>query len=479
MYILKNAWTQITRNKGRNLLISLIVIVIAVSSTVTLSIYHSANNLIESYKDSYDIEATLRMNRNLVMNGGKDGSFNFEDMQEEYDKIPSLTVDEIKKYGDSSYVKNYYYTLSLGMNAKDLEKATSKNNNMMFQESIGSSGKSVDFTLMGYNQLSAMNEFLSGSYTISDGKVSEDFSANECMINEELATVNNLKVGSSITMVNPNDSTKTYTLKITGIFKDNEESNDNKMSMFSKSANMILTNTSVIEKMTKDDSSLNAEINPTFLLNSGNDIEAFTNELTSKGLNSNYAVSTNLDEADDALSEISNLKTFSLTFLIITLMIGGIVLIILNMINVRERKYEIGVLRTIGMKKSKVAMQFLCELFMVSFVSLIIGLGIGSILSVPVANKLLESEINSSAENREQMNKNFGGMTGSAGSVGGGLQIKGNPNITKVDSIDAVVDVSVVLELLGVGILLTVISSLASAIAIMRFSPLNILKERS
>jgi len=51
--------------------------------------------------------------------------------------------------------------------------------------------------------------------------------------------------------------------------------------------------------------------------------------------------------------------------------------------------------------------------------------------------------------------------------------------VETIDSIEAVVDFTVVLQLLGIGILLTLMSSLASMISIQRFSPLTILKERS
>lgn len=55
----------------------------------------------------------------------------------------------------------------------------------------------------------------------------------------------------------------------------------------------------------------------------------------------------------------------------------------------------------------------------------------------------------------------------------------GVSNIEPVSSINAVVDIKVLFELLGIGILLTIISSVASMISIQRFSPLTILKERS
>ena len=55
----------------------------------------------------------------------------------------------------------------------------------------------------------------------------------------------------------------------------------------------------------------------------------------------------------------------------------------------------------------------------------------------------------------------------------------GVAEVNKIDTINAVVDFKVLIELLGIGILLTLIGSLGSMIAISRFSPLTILKERS
>lgn len=55
MYILKNSLISITRNKGRNILIGIIILVISCASTVTLAIRNTANNLVKEYEESHDI----------------------------------------------------------------------------------------------------------------------------------------------------------------------------------------------------------------------------------------------------------------------------------------------------------------------------------------------------------------------------------------------------------------------------------------
>ena len=122
MYILKNALISITRNKGRNLLIGIIIVVIALSSAVTLAIRNSASSLINSYENKYDVKATIGVNRENMRGGmrpeegmsDEDRDAKREEMQEVFADASNITEDEINKYGDSKYVKEYYYQVSVG-----------------------------------------------------------------------------------------------------------------------------------------------------------------------------------------------------------------------------------------------------------------------------------------------------------------------------------------------------------------------------
>jgi putative ABC transport system permease protein len=127
------------------------------------------------------------------------------------------------------------------------------------------------------------------------------------------------------------------------------------------------------------------------------------------------------------------------------------------------------------MKKKSVIAQFTLELLIISMFGLVIGAGIGSLISVPTANKLLEKEITAAETESNNIENNFGGMGNGQGRMNG----FGISNIEYVSEINAVVDFTVLMELLGIGIILTIVSSLAATISISRFSPLTILKERS
>lgn len=484
MYILKNAITSITRNKGRNILIGLVILVIACTTSITLAINNTSTNLINTYKSKYQTEATLGINRENMMKdfNPENKEETKENMREKFSSISSISVDSIKKYADSDYVKSYYYTMKVGVNANNLEKAsmTSNSDNEKQDENRPerkefSNQTEGDFELLGYSSLNAMNDFIEGNYKITLGEVFTDFESDSCLINKELATLNNISIGDKITIVNPQDEDKTYELTVTGIYE--ESSSDSGMNMFANSVNTIITNTNFIQKVSAEDEDLSVETSPTFTLTSSKVVNKFESELREKGLDDNLSVETNLDQVENSTKTISNVKTFSITFLIITLVIGTIVLFVINMINIRERKYEIGVLRTIGMKKTKVAQQFLYELLIVAFTSLILGAGVGATLSVPVSNHLLQSEISSSKQETENIANNFG--HGPEKKQDRQNKFQGVTNVETFKSIDAVVDFKVLIELLGIGLVITLISCTSSIISIQRFSPLTILKERS
>lgn len=59
MYIIKNAFKNVIRNKGKSILIGVIITVIMLSSCIALAIHRSAELLIDSYRDNNPIQVTL------------------------------------------------------------------------------------------------------------------------------------------------------------------------------------------------------------------------------------------------------------------------------------------------------------------------------------------------------------------------------------------------------------------------------------
>lgn len=503
MYVLKNALKSITRIKGRSILIGIVVLIIATSSCVALSIKNSASSLVESYKNENEIEANITLDRSQMrkdMNNST-SSDTKENPQNFMANISEINMDMVKEYADSSYVKSYTYSISSNVDATNLEKVSmdtsTENTDTNMQDKKGpqmesNSKNTGDFEIVGYGDLNSMSEFIDSSYTISDGSVFDTSSTdNLCVISDELAEANSLKVGDSITITNPNDQSITSLFTITGIYSDNSQSTE--FSMFSNSANKILTTYTALNNFvnlsTSDDNKITTQTNATFILENEDAIDSFLTEIHSKGLSEYYTLTTNLDTINNSIKPLENLNSFATIFLIVVLIIGGAILVIVNMINIRERKYEIGVLRAIGMKKSSVLLQFITEIFVVTFVSIIIGIIVGSCISVPVANTLLKNEIQSQQESTSQVTQNFGmdqgkgpGMVQDQNSTQTNKDIRDTFAATKsnyIDKINAIINIKTIGELMLIGLGLTLVSSSISMIFIARYSPLKILSNRT
>ena len=548
MYIIKNALRCIGRSKGRNVLISIIALVIAVSACLGLSIRQAAESAKESTLEELNITATISYDRSSMMNdmmgGGAPGGggFDRDQFKDMMGSASELTLEEYQKYADAESVQDFYYTLTAAFNGNDdLEPVTDETEDEESQSNSGFGGfggsmgfpggdrggkgmfSSSDFSVIGYSSDSSMTAFIDGTASVLEGGTmfEEGTTEKECVISEELAIFNELSVGDTIILTNPSVETETYELKIVGLYTSSSN-NDFSMSMFGKSqdpANQIYMSAAALQTILdasdevsttitnentgrESDSAVTGSISATYVFANTEKYYAFEEEVRTLGLDDSYTVSSpDLAAFENSLTPLNTLSTMAGWFLVVILIIGAIILIVLNIFNVRERKYEVGVLTAMGMKKWKVAAQFMCEILVVTMIAVIIGAGIGAVSSVPVTNALLEGQVESQNSEQTQMEENFGrpgdfgggfpggnmgGMPGGMPSdipddMGGGKNpfenmFNGAENyITEVNS---AMNLTVVFQMLGVGLLLTLVASMASVSFIMRYDPLKILANR-
>ncbi|MFR4217420.1 MAG: FtsX-like permease family protein, partial [[Clostridium] innocuum] len=141
------------------------------------------------------------------------------------------------------------------------------------------------------------------------------------------------------------------------------------------------------------DNALRTQTRGTYMFENVEAYDTFEAQARKLGLSDDYTVSSSDVAAyEQSLVPLENLSTYAGYFLAVVLIIGGVILVVLNIYHIRERKYEIGVLAAIGMNKKKIALQFICEIFIVTLISIMLGCGIGAAGSVPLTNTLLQSQ---------------------------------------------------------------------------------------
>jgi putative ABC transport system permease protein len=518
MYIIKNAMRSITRSKGRNILIGLIVLVIAISSCVALSIREAANKVREDTLSNMNVTAEITVNRSSISQQFRSedkSSFDSNSFKNMMEQTKDLSLDELKKYAEASSVKGFDYTMTASLSQssiKPVDTSSSSSSTQSNQQNRFGGGENKmetkgDFTITGYSSDSMMTDFRDGLSKITSGQMfSEGTSDKVCVISDELADYNSLSVGSEIILKNPNKESETYTFKVVGIYH-NEQSTSSKSSGFMRGfstaldpANNIYMSYTTLSNIIKDSetnatkttdstgietsTAIKGTIAGVYSFANVEGYETFKTQVKSLGLSDNYTVvSTDVEQFESSMQPLDNLSKFALYFLIVVLIIGSIILIVLNVFNIRERKYEIGVLTAIGMKRKKVALQFLTEIFTLALAAMMIGTIVGAAISVPVTNKLLESQITSSTQSSTSKENSFGRPSGGSNSMQGGGGPGGESNMfsnatSTITSVSSATNLMVVLQLFVIAIAITLISGAASVSFIMRYEPLKILSNR-
>lgn len=544
MYIIRNALKCISRSKGRNVLIGVIVLVIAVSACIGLSIRQAAESAREDTLEGLSVTATISFDRQSMMSqmagttpptDGEERSGGFDRTQfaEMMGEASSLTLEEYQKYAEADSVKDFYYTLTASFNGTDTFEAvtTETEDTSDTEESSetlsgfggmrGMGGKGMglfdvmsgDFQIVGYSSEDAMTDFINGTASVSEGTVFTQNTSNyDCIISEELAAFNNISVGDSVTVANPNKEEEIYSLNVVGLYSDSSANESsfammgavdpaNKIYMsYEALADISAKSEEASETVTDEDTgreyetSLSATLSGTYVFESADDYYIFEEEVRELGLDDSYTVSsTDISSYENSLTPLNTLSTMAGWFLIVILLIGAIILIVLNIFNVRERKYEIGVLTAMGMKKGKVALQFLTEIFVVTIAAVLIGAIVGAVSAVPVTNALLENQITSRQEQSDMQEQNFGRAPGG---MGGGFTDNTNGEIPEmpdnnrfadifgermgsyITEVNSAMNFTVVLQMLGIAVLLTLAAGAVSMLFVMRYEPLKILANR-
>lgn len=552
MYILKNALKSIARSKGRNILIGIIVLVISVASCIGLSIRNAAEDARNATLEGISVTAQISVDRSAMMSNMRENmqpnsevekpSFDRDSFKQNMNSIEELSIEEMESYAKLDSVKSFYYTISVSMNGSKIDPVTNSDSDNKSESTeaqdnakegpggfgmempnrkgfeFGSMGEQGDFTLVGYSNDEAMKSFLDGTSTIVEGNVFEEGTKEyHCIITDELATYNDISVGDTITIANPNDDDEVYELEVVGTYNNSQSTvtNGEFIKGFSTSSdaanqiylsynalNSIVTTSSENAVETTDEeagitttTALPKQTSGTYVFATVEDYETFSTKVYESGLSEDYTVtSSDITRYENSLLPLENLSRMSMYFLIVVFAIGGIILVVLNIFNVRERKYEVGVLTAIGMKKRNVSMQFVLETLIVTMAFVLIGGGIGAATSVPVTNSLLASQI----EAQQSQSKNDGEAFGrdanfERGNAPGGMPegdmspmqgMKNPPDgfmnnaSNYIQEVSSATDLGVLLKLLGIGVLLALVASATSVIFITRYDPLKILANR-
>lgn len=522
MYILQNALKNLVRNLGRNIMIGAIIFAIILTTVVTLIINNTASAVIDDYQGRFGSEVYIKPNMEKVREDAIKNSTNGRVLM----RAPQISSELYLQFTDSEYLKESILTGSMGANnseirAIDQDDRNDTNANSGFNASPGGMALAMrvdggNFKLLG----DSWQEFNDGLRSLDSGGFPQN--DNECVISAELRDENHINIGDILTFtanvgidtpadldtsgLNEGDSVDvngtpynvsisqmgtvrlgrevTYELKVVGFYHDmtDEYANENmpKSASLNKRNEVLTTLPTLLAVRNTDE--MGIQIHATFYLKDPSMISDFDAQVRAKGLPDLFDVNTDAASYDQVVKPVLGLKKISITFMIVVMAMGAIILLLLCSISIRERKYEIGVLRAMGMKKSKVALGLWMEILAITCICLVIGLGVGVPLAQPVSDAILKSQVSSVQDSTQQFpgGMMLGGPRGQANMMGfGGIMSSGASNAQPLSEMKITLGFNTILELILISILLASFAGLVSISRITKYEPIRILMERN
>ena len=292
---------------------------------------------------------------------------------------------------------------------------------------IGVSGASASDNENIVNNYLNSTSTTSTSLKLSSGSmISSDNSGNVAVIGDQLASTNNLKVGSTFTLYG-------QTVTVGGILdsttatssSDTEQAAPGRDGSTGTIIIMSLANMQTLTSQSGEISEIVANVDNI------NNVSSVTSSIQSQfgndnNGNSTVSVRSQLSNSQTIISafnqqksSMQSIETTALVSLIAAGVAAAVIVFLTMLMIVRERRNEIGVLKAIGAKTRTIVTQFVAESLVLTVIASIIGLAIGIAAATPLTNTLVSSAESSSTSTSTSSTSNSTEPGAGRGNFGG------------------------------------------------------------
>jgi len=483
--MLKRSWLSIQRKLSRTIILIVIFFVMANLMLATIAIQRAVAESTTYAKASLggmvylqpDMEKVREqaMQNAQQQNGGMGIRVSF--------RPPNIPLETVQDIANSQYVKDLTYSLSSSANAVSFQLVQTEEQQLRAEGSLrvgGPMGRG-DTAISGINAFDFIAEVEAGTMSISDGEAFDESTVSGAIISYDLADTNNLKVGDQITLATTADTPTEITLTLVGIYDSTTEL---------RNPNIIYTNVETATQFLLEEDLENGSYgvnNVKFFLTSTEHKDAFLAEANAKYPNladDNLTLNTDTAAYEQMAGPIEGVGNFSAVMLLIVIVASVATVSLIVTISIKDRRYEMGVLMSLGATKKNILGQNLTELLIVGTAAFALSIMPSAFLARAMGNGLLEQQIASSQQNQTGLPSRGmmgGGMTTVQGGnfIGAPINITGGgpirSDVQAIDEIDVNPDAGdyLILFLAGYGII--IFALILPTTNILRFQPKIIL----
>ena len=489
--MLKRSWLSIIRKPGRAVLIGLILFAMAnlvlASTAIKGAVAESMSYAKSTLGGTVYLQADIGKLREQIQ--GQEGSSSSELTPGQRPQIerPDIPLSMVKNIADSEYIKDYSYSINTQAKSTNFTPIESESSlpggDMRMPDTSNESESKLegDITISGINAYAFISAAQNDTMKIADGTYFDETTDNQAIVSYDLAKSNNLKVGDKISLQNIYDS-EPNEVSIIGIYDLTEEQQS-----FGTPENTIYMNTATAAKFLSSEAYNDGDYsvqNVRFELNSPEQADTFIAAAKVKYPDiesSNLALSIDTSTYEQMVGPIESVGNFATTIFWIVVIASIAIITLIVTINVKDRRYEMGVLLSLGASKLNVAMQILVELVVIGTIAFAISIGTGALVARAMSQGLLDNQLSMSEQQSENNFGRPGAMTGGGQQGGdrgmpgmtGGQQ--GRSNVEAINSIDVNASPAdyVMLFVIGYGVI--ILAQLLPTWNIVRYQPKTIL----
>jgi putative ABC transport system permease protein len=463
---------------GKSLLQLFVFTVICILVLSGLTIQTAATKSSELARTQLGGEVTLQadMTKLMEQQQGAGGRAKFQPVSVSEEVASELlTLEHIKGY-------NFYANATaIAANFAPIESEESEDTSTSTAEDKGGQmemmpGKMMgDVSMQGVMFTDAVSEFREEQSTLVEGRHLSNMDAGQNFLLMEitLAEENDLSIGDRVSL----QSTTAEDLveyEIVGLYEttvsaDNTQQGRDFAALNPYNKLYVPYSSLTPFKRDKTDGTIDSAV---YFIDDPVNIDSFVELAKETGLIDldTYMLDKNDQLFQQMMGPIEHVASFSSNVVILVTVTGAMILGLIVMMSIRERKYEMGVLMAIGEKRWKLVGQFLTEILVIAILALGLSSISGDFVATKVGDQLLQQQlIDSEAEIDPAAFKQRMPMFG------------GQNQVLQVDPIDEL-NIQVTNEDLSmlalIGLLIAVLSTLLPSLSILRMQPKTILSKQ-
>ena len=490
MNFIKRAFLSVKARKGKTLLQLFIFSAICVLVLSGLSIQTAADKSADLARQQLGGDVTLQVDMTKAREQMKEQMQSGERERLSFISTP-ITVENAEELTSYEYIKGYNFystTTALASDFEPIESSTTVDfaaGNNKFPDMPGGMSQG-DISIEGVAYTDSVSDFMDSVASLVDGRhiTTDDLDSNVAIIEQTLAEDNELAVGDTITIANPSDEDTNLTLEIVGIYETTSTGSNQGMNFTALNPyNKIYVPYTAASTLKGEDyaGTIDSAI---YYLKDAQYVDSFIEEAKENSSIDfdTFTLSANTQLYDQMMEPIENVASFSENVVYLVSIAGAIILGLIVMMGIRERKYEMGVLLALGEKKWKLIGQFVVEILLVATLAIGIASISGNVVANVISDQLLTQE--TAISESSSMPESFGGPMGMGGpmdmggDMGNIMEQSSNTTMETTTELDVSVTAKDIGLLSGIGLLIAFVAALLPSLSVLRLQPKTILSRQ-